>query len=266
MITNKVKIIRCLWGKQTHQFKEKNLKFYHEECIIAKSNDETHQLKNQIVFVWDEVNRELMEQIEYPYYYMGDSSELETEFNFIYKLYALKKAMELYDEILFLDWDFLITKQLDNNFFKLLKSRWDIQIPLYFYPKELINLFKTMSLEDKSISNYYNNLYDQIINHCEWRFNDGYVIPNAGFIYCRDKRFFDNLLNTQKNYKIRTNIEEICIAKYLNDKITNIDEYIEKIEPLVCHGKIGSEMWGKQEELNEYTLQKLKKEIYFIHK
>jgi len=25
-------------------------------------------------------------------------------------------------------------------------------------------------------------------------------------------------------------------------------------------------MWGKQEELNEYTLQKLKKEIYFIHK
>lgn len=266
MITNEIKIIRCLWGKKNHQFKEKNLKFYHDECLTAKANDDAHQLKNQIVFVWDDVNCKLMEKLNYPYYYMGDSSNPKLEYNFIYKLVALKKAMEIHDEIIFLDWDFLITKKLDEHFFKLLKSRQEIQIPLYFYPAELLNLFKTMKLEDKSISNYYNSLYNQIVTHCKLNFNDGYVIPNAGFIYCRDKHFFNHLLDIQERFNIITNIEEICIAKYLNDKITNTDEYIEKIEPLVCHGKIGSEMWGEQEQLNQYTLQKLKKEIYFIHK
>ena len=52
---------------------------------------------------------------------------------------------------------------------------------------------------------------------------------------------------------------------YFNDTIDDLEEYLEKIEPVVCNGKIGSEMMGKQILLNNYTTEKLNKNIYFIH-
>ncbi len=260
-----MKIVRCLWGGANHQFKEKDIKFYHNECYVAKTNDEQFKLGNQMVFVWDGVNRDLMEEFNYPYHYMGESSKLDIEFNFLYKIYALKKAMELYDEILFLDWDFFITKELDDQFFELLKNKGDIQMPLYFYPKELLDLFKSMNLDNKKVSKYYNNLYEQMIIHCRWEFNEGLVIPNAGFIYCRDKHFFNNILDIQKNKNITTNIEELSAMVYFNQNVNSMDEYIKTIEPIVCHGKTETEMMGKQILLNEHTNQKLKKTLYFNH-
>lgn len=260
-----MKIIRCLWGKEDHQFKEKDLKFYHDECYTAKSNDDNFGLDNQIVIVWDKINCDLMEKIGYPYYYMGDSGHINIELNFMYKILALKKAMELYDEILFLDWDFYIQKRLDNNFYELLKKKGDVQIPVYFYPKELLDLFKKMDQPDKEISNYYNSLYHQMIIHSKWKFQEGIVIPNAGFIYCKDKQLFNNILDIQKKHNITTNIEEICLMIHFNGMIFNLDEYIQKIEPIVCHGKIDSEMMGKQVLLNNYTNEKLSKNIYFNH-
>jgi len=266
MSTNKIKIIRCLWGKPNHQFKEKNLNFYHKECNEAKLNDDKFNLQNQIVFVWDEVNCDLMKKLGYPYYYMGVSNNFDIELNFIHKVLALKKAMELYDEILFLDWDFFILRELDHKFYELLRSSGDIQMPLYFYPGELLDLFKKMDHPDIKISNYYNTLQTQILKHTKWGFENGFVIPNAGFIYCRDKEFFSNIHKIQENNNVLTNIEEICAAIYFNNTINNIDDYLQKIEPKVCHGRTDFEMWGKQKLLNDYTLQKLKKEIYFIHK
>lgn len=260
-----MKIIRSLWGKPNHQFKEKDLDFFHKECHQTKEIDEKYNLKNQMVMVWDEINRELMETLGYSYHYMGESSDMGIEYNFLHKLLALKKSMELYDEVLFLDWDFHIQKPLDQYFFDTLKNGNDIQIPLYYYPKELMILFQNMELNDKNVSNYYNNLHQQMITHCKWNFEDGLVIPNAGFIYCRDKHFINSIVDIQKKHNITTNIEEICSMIYFNNTINGLEEYLEKIEPVVCNGKIGSEMMGKQILLNNYTTEKLNKNIYFIH-
>jgi hypothetical protein len=93
----------------------------------------------------------------------------------------------------------------------------------------------------------------------------GLVIPNAGFIYCREKEFFTDLLRIQKNNGIISNIEEICALIYLKDSIKSTEEYIDKIEPLVCLGKDDLEMKGKQVLLNKHTTDVLNKNIYFIH-
>ena len=55
-----MKIIRCLWGKNNHQFFEKNLNSYLDECLRAKEIDEKYNLNNQLVIVWDRNNCEFL--------------------------------------------------------------------------------------------------------------------------------------------------------------------------------------------------------------
>jgi len=260
-----IKIIRCLWGKNNHQFFEKNLGSYHDECIIARENDDRYGIDNQMVIVWDDPNRKLMEELGYSYYYMGDSNEYSLNLNFLHKLIALEKAMEMYDEILFLDWDCLAQKPLDNDFEVLLRSRGNIQIPLYFYPSEILDQFRKIDPLVDDNMHYFNMFFYNMIRNCSWEFMEGLAIPNAGFIYCREKGFFTDLLRIQKNNGIISNIEEICALIYFKDSIKSTKEYIDKIEPLVCLGKDDLEMRGKQVLLNKHTTEVLNKNIYFIH-
>jgi hypothetical protein len=260
-----IKVIRCLWGKQDHQFFEKNLQSYHDECYLTKENDDLNGIDNQMVIVWDEPNRKLMEELGYQYYYMGESNEYSLNLNFLHKIIALEKAMEMYDEILFLDWDCLAIKPIDKNFQDLLRSRGDIQIPLYFYPGEIIDQFRKIDPIVDDDMHYFNMFFYNMIRNCNWKFMDGLVIPNAGFIYCKDKDFFKNLLRIQKINGIISNIEEICSLIYFKDLIKSTKEYIDKIEPLVCLGKDDLEMKEKQIFLNKHTTEILNKDIYFIH-
>jgi hypothetical protein len=259
-----MKIVRCLWGKSDHQFFEKNLNSYHSECLRTKELDEKHNLNNQIVFVWDRVNCDFLDKIGYPYHYMGESI-VNVEFNFFHKIMALERAMEMYDEILFLDWDCEIQKPLDDNFYTLLRDKSDIQIPLYFYPNEILKDYKTISPFVSDDIHYYNMFFYQIQRRGKWKFDNGIVIPNAGFIYCRNKDFFKELNIIQRQYGIVSNIEEVCAMIYFNRFIETTDEYLDKIEPVVCLGKDDLEMWGKQIKLNKYSIDKLNKNLYFIH-
>lgn len=260
-----IKIIRCLWGKKDHQFFEKNLTSYHDECVLAKENDDKYGIDNQIVIVWDKENKDLMENLGYQYHYMGESNSFSLNLNFLHKILALEKAMEMYDEILFLDWDCFAQKPLDDNFVDLLRSKGEIQIPLYFYPGEILDQFRKIDPEVDDNMHYFNMFFYSMIRNCKWKFMDGLVIPNAGFIYCRNKSFFKDLLRIQKENGIISNIEEICALLYFKDSIRNTNEYIQKIEPEVCLGKDDLEMRGKQIYLNEYTTSILNKDIYFIH-
>jgi hypothetical protein len=260
-----IKIIRCLWGKRDHQFFEKNLQSYHDECVLAKENDDKYGVDNQMVIVWDKENMNFIEKLGYPYHYMGESNPFSLNLNFLHKILALEKAMEMYDEILFLDWDCFAQKQLDDNFVNLLRSRSEIQMPLYFYPGEMLKEFYRINPKVNDYHHYYNMLFYHMIRNGKWYFEDGIVVPNAGFIYCRNKKFFKDLLNIQKVHGIISNIEEVCAMLYFNDFINSTDEYLEKIEPLVCLGKDDLEMRGKQILLNEYSTKKLNKDIYFIH-
>ena len=260
-----MKIIRCLWGKDNHKFFEKDLKSYHNECILAKENDIKYGIENQMVIVWDESNKEFIEKLGYEYYYMGESNDFSLNTNFLHKLLALNKAMEMYDEILFIDWDCFAQKPLDDTFLNLLKSKGDIQIPLYLYPKEVLDEFEKINPKVDDDYHYFNMFFYHIIRNGKWEFDGGLVIPNAGFIYCRNKEFFKKLLHIQKSNGIISNLEEVCALLYLNDYIKSTDEYLEKIEPLVCLGKDDFEMQGKQLKLNQYTTNKLNKNIYFVH-
>jgi hypothetical protein len=260
-----MKIIRCLWGKPDHQFFDKDLNQYHSECHQTKVIDDKYNLKNQMVIVWDEVNCELMEKLGYPYHYMGPSLKFNRDFNFYHKLLALEKASELYDEILFLDWDCHILKPLDSNFYNLLRSRGDIQMPLYFYPNELSKPYETINPRANDYEHYFNMFYYQILRNGKWKFDNGIVIPNAGFIYLRDKTFPKKLIEIQKVYGITSNIEEVCALIYFNTFIHSTDQYLDTIEPLVVLGRNDEEMAGKQIILNQYTVDRLKKDLYFIH-
>jgi len=259
-----MKIIRCIWGNVDHQFFEKNLESYHNECEEAKIQDEKYGLDNQMVIVWDEVNCKFMEKLGYPYLYMGES-KFDKQFNFFYKILALERAMELYDEILFLDWDCFIQKPLDDTFYGLVRSKGDIQMPLYFYCGEILDMFQTINPRQSEDHQYYNMFFYNMIRHGKWKFDDGLVIPNAGFIYCRDKEFFKELIDIQRRYGVVSNIEEICAMIYFNKHIQTTEEYLNKIEPVVCLGKDDLEMHGKQKLLNQHTITELNKNIYFIH-
>jgi len=260
-----IKIIRCLWGKKDHQFFEKDLASYHRECQTAKENDTQFGIRNQMVIVWDEPNKELMEKLGYPYHYMGESRDFNAGFNFMHKLIALETAMDLYGEIVFLDWDCLAQKPLDDNFFNLLRSRGEVQMPLYFYGGEVLDKVKSTDPLRDDGAKYFVDLINYITKISKLKFRDGFAIPNSGFLYCRDKEFFRKISDIQRTFGISTNIEEICSMIYFNGFIDNLDSYLEKIEPNVCLGKDDDDMLGEQIYLNDYSIGKLNKNIYFIH-
>lgn len=259
-----MKIIRTIWGREDHQFFSNTLEFYHDEIRKAKEVDDRFDLKDQMVIVWDEPNRLLMEELGYPYHYMGES-RFSFHTNFLYKVIALQKAMEMFDEILFLDWDCFIQKPLDDNFYKKLREKAPVQMPLYFYPNELLKGYETISPFVNEGHHYFNMFFYQILRVCRWSFRGGLVIPNAGFIYCRDKNFFNELSQIQIDNGIISNVEEVCALIYFTSRIQTADEYLEKIEPVVCLGKDDLEMREKQVILNRYSIEKLNKDIYFIH-
>ena len=251
-----MKIIRCLWGYDTK---------FDVECRRIQSDKDLYNGIEQIVFVWDTHNKELMDELGYKSIYMGHSDEYSELMKFHYKLDALKLAMEMYDEIIFLDWDCNIKEELDDNFIKTLQDGNDVQMPLYFYPIEILNEFSSISPYVKEEQHYYNILFYTLIRLAKWKFNDGVVVPNAGFIYCRNSAFIKTLISIIHSEGLSTNIEELAAMLYFQKEITSLDEYINKYEPIVCVGRGNDEMRGKQRILNEYIENKQAKEKYFIH-
>jgi len=251
-----MKIIRCLWGYDTK---------FDVECKCIQSDKDLYNGIEQIVFVWDIHNKELMDELGYKSIYMGYSDEYSELMKFHYKLDALKLAMEMYNEIIFLDWDCNIKKELDDNFIKILQNGNDIQMPLYFYPIEILNEFSSISPYVKEEQHYYNILFYTLIRLAKWKFNDGLVVPNAGFIYCRNSNFIQTLISIIHSEGLSTNIEELAAMLYFQKEITSLDEYINKYEPMVCVGRGNDEMRGKQRILNEYIETRMAKEKYFIH-
>jgi len=259
-----MKIIRTIWGRADHQFFDNRLEFYHQECRTAKEIDDRFNVKNQLVIVWDEPNRLLMEELGYPYHYMGEST-FNFQTNFLYKILALKQAMSMFDEILFLDWDCHAQKPLDWKFYEKLRAKGSIQMPLYFYPSDILDNYHTISPFVSEGTNYFNMFFYNVLRLGKWKFSSGLAIPNAGFIYCREKEFFNILHRIQMNNGYISNVEELCAITFFSDLAETVDDYLEKFEPVVCLGKDDLEMREKQVILNKYTIDKLKKDIYFIH-
>lgn len=258
-----MKIIRTIWGT-THTEEIKRATTISREFGLLP--------EDQLVYCWDQSNLDFIQELGYQTKYMGDNT-IGWEGWFINKLTAFHHC-SLSEPFLYLDWDCIQQKPLDDNFWSSLEKGEAIQIPLYYFPPKAIQKFRTITpfdVKDRpeelglDRTHYFNMMMYQILRYGRWEYNNGIAIPNAGFVYCRDASFTRDLIKIYKEKSITTNIEELCAMLYFNRNIQNVDEYIDKVEPKVCIGKSDNDMWDSQHILNTYINSKTNKDIYFIH-
>ena len=127
-----------------------------------------------------------------------------------HKLEILKYAMEEdgYDEIMFVDWDCIPNKKIPVDFWDVMGKKEIIQANLQLYKRR----------------------------KATWREKDMRKIPNAGFLYLRDKSLPSKII--EKWEEIHGPSAEPPLAK-LTDEMTGgwqgIDKYWELFEPDFCN-------------------------------
>ena len=262
LVKLEMRFIRAFWG----DLDTDNGKYRSEIHNIAKSSK-----LNDFVYVWGRQNYNYIKSLGFEAKLLSESS---TEFGedflensdtfFLHKLDAVKRGCEEFNSVIFLDWDTKQLKELDNNFFKLLyKQNHKIQMPLYTYPYNYIELV----LNDwKDIPNKVKQyLYKQVDglqkHHYGW--NSTWVTPNAGFIFCSDGSIISELLEICKQYSINVASEEMSMVEYTKKFCKDVENYVKVFEPIVCSAK--SNLHFNQSELNNYIEKFLKKDLYFIH-
>lgn len=133
-----------------------------------------------------------------------------------HKIHAIHESLSTYDEIIYLDFDIIHNPLSDypiNEFHKSLSSGSELQFSIYSYTDELIeSIFKSEDWLNKSIAciNWELQFRINIYKYARSVFyNKGvknYMLPNAGFIYCRSKEVTGEILRY-----ISIN-QELCLA------------------------------------------------------
>lgn len=255
---NKIQIVRVLWGHNTELLKE-----------IPK----VPIFENEIVFVFGRNNYEYLIEIGYNCLLLSEDktdiaySTFLTHFG--HKLEALKIAESMYDEYLFLDWDITISKPIDDDFYKIIRSGNDIQCPLYAYDKEYLieseKYHKEKGQWSKDLQEFTIHHSDQLTKY-SWDYNENLVIPCFCFFYSRKSKIIENLISIYNEMNILTCIEELCLFLYMN---CDLDTYINKHEPIVLRGKeYNKELVGTHNSIisiNNYIGSILEKDIYMLH-
>ncbi len=258
-----VQFIRSYWGDLENFFRRHKDEI---ENISKKSK------LNETIYVWGEYNYNFIKSLGLNCILMSNkSTEYGNDYFFhsdkymLHKLYAIKRGVEDYKEVIFLDWDCEQIKEIDDKFYELLyKQNEKIQVPLYVYPKNydefIFEKWTNMPLKEK---NYIMKQKKYLEKH-NFDWGDNFVTPNAGFIYCSDEKVINELIDLNESLKIGIASEEMTFLEYSKSKVGDITGYIKNYEPLVCNGKIGTHF--NQKELDDYILQFVEKDIYFIHK
>lgn len=127
-----------------------------------------------------------------------------------HKLEVLRYAMEEdgYDEIMFVDWDCIPKKQIPSDFWDVLGQKEIIQANLQLYRRR----------------------------KATWRKGEMRKIPNAGFLYLRDKNLPSKII--EKWEAIQGPSAEPPLAKLTDEMIDGwqgIDKYWELFEPNFCN-------------------------------
>lgn len=254
-----MKFVRILWG---------DFNRYQNQIIEAKSDN-----LNEVVYVWGKDNYNNLKNLGYdcvlisddPYdYTIADNHTFVNHKSLIHKIIGLGHALHQHDEIIFVDWDCRKIKEIDDNFYNLIRNRnSDFQVPLYTYP---MFAFDRMigDVKDDIMINFFKKLQTYITNF-SFKYGNSFIIPNTGFIYCSNKDIIVELIKLIIQYDLQTVPDELSI--FLYTKNLGLDGYIEKIEPLVIDGKEhGHDWWNNMEAVfTEYKNRKIEKEIYFKH-
>jgi len=257
-----MRFIRAFWGDLEYD----NGKYKQEIQNIA----ETSTL-NDFVYVWGETNWKYISSLGLKGMLVCKSS---TEFGedflynsdtyFYHKLDAIKRGCSDFGSVVFLDWDTRQVKPIDDTFYELLhKQNSKIQMPLYIYPKDYIKLvlneWKDIPLK---IEKY---LYKQVngLKKFNYSWNNCWVTPNAGFIYCTDGTVIEELFILCEKNKVNVASEEMSMVIYSKKYCKTIEEYIKRFEPLVCDAKTNSHF--NQGQLKKLIDKQVNKNLYFIH-
>lgn len=154
--------------------------------------------------------------------------------NFGRKLQALDLALQEYDEVLMLDWDCYLLKPLDKNFYDSLKEK-PIQIPLYIQHEDTAQAI--IEIQDISPSKSFIDemkLMEKGFHKYGWKWEEGIVAPNFGFVYCRDKSLGKKLVDIAIKEDLTTVVDEFATLIYVD---CTLEEYIEKYTPRVLKGR-----------------------------
>lgn len=255
-----IQFIRSFWGDLD--------RFNHRDEIIKASK--TISL-NETVYVWGEENNQFITSLGYNTKLMsvnpteyGDHFYYDSNQFMIHKLIAVKMGVEDYGEVIFLDWDCKQVKEVDENFYNLIKEQDNkIQMPLYSYPKNYSDLVIGQWIDIPNETRLYVLRQQEYLKKHHYEWNNEFVTPNAGFIYCSSTSIIDELVKLNKELKIMIASEEMSFVEYTKMFCENLEDYIKRFEPLVCNAKY--ETHFNQKDLNRYITQIVKKDLYFIH-
>jgi hypothetical protein len=262
--TTPIKVVRALWGDNKTMW---------EEIPSSPQWDET-------VYVWGKFNQEKLEMMGYKTRLMC-LTMTEPRYSTIYDHFAHKletyvAAEEDWGEFLFLDWDVKIIKEIDENFWNLVKKK-PLQCPVYGYPSDYerkiwehvnANPQKKWVQELDPNTRDWVKVQNEQLEKYNWRWEDLQLVPNVCFFYSFYTGVPKELMNIYKTRGVKTCVEEFAVWIWAN---CTLEEFIENCEPFVirgreddlCHFDLAEEDTMKR--INSYINTKVKKEIYLKH-
>ena len=101
-----------------------------------------------------------------------------------------------------------------------------------------------------------------------WEWEDGFVAPNFGFVYCRDVKLGAELLKIAQRENLQTVVDEFATLLYVN---CSLDEYIKKYLPSVVRGSSNDKfILDKRlhilcKKFNDYVDTQIELKPYFEH-
>ena len=207
-----IKIIRAYWGDS------ENLR---SEIPPLPIYD------NQIVYVWGENNNKFLSDRGFKTRIVTEEDPCKIDHtNFlIRKLMVIKLALEEFSEIMFMDWDCYILRNIDHTFYKYISQK-PIQIPLYAHLRNPIEGLNDFHPGGSQSDIDFKNEASRFILKYSWKFDDMCIIPNFGFFYSRDISIGKKLLDIAINNNLKGVADEIAMFIYANcDYKTYVDRY-----------------------------------------
>jgi hypothetical protein len=255
-----IQIVRTFWGTMTPTY-------------LSQIENSVNDSLNEIVYVWGTDNHDIITSMGFdsilvsnePYDPKISNSHHFQDFrNMHHKLVCIDMATKQFGEILFLDWDCKLVKPLDENFYHELRNGNSIQAPLYVYPKESLN-----TLVDENNGDVMDKFFKTLKLNLEkysYEWNNCYVVPNTGFVYCRDSDLTTHLCDLSEEFELEILVEEFALYVYASS-LYSLEEYIYKLEPSVISGKShGNLIWDEHQlKFDSFISLSKNKNNYFIH-
>ncbi len=221
---------------------------------------------NEMVYVWGEKNHQKLIDRGFDCKLVSKDDRVykKEDEKFIHKLDCLKYGVDDFNEVIFLDWDVISVKPIDDKFFTHF-NKSDFMLPTYSYPKEFLKLYDFFNGNQ---GEWVNTQINEMKKY-GWDLGDSIVLPNAGFMYCSNKNIPEKLIEITREMNLKTLVEEFATFCYVN---CTLDEYIRTYEPPVIFGRevnnifyLGPINRKVEEHLHHKILHLIEKDIYFIH-